>query len=69
VKFDYKGKNQHLLKDITVAQAKWLGNILGQLSDAQIKDAFRAANYSPEQIDALSAVVKERIAQLNSLQG
>jgi len=50
VRFDYKGKNKHLISDITVAQAKWLGNILSQLSDQQISDAFRAANYSPNRL-------------------
>ena len=67
VRFDYKGKNKHLINDITVAQAKWLGNILSQLSDQQITDAFRAANYSPEQIEALTRVVKARINELVSL--
>ena len=67
VRFDYKGKNKHLISDITVAQAKWLGNILSQLSDQQISDAFRAANYSPEQIEALTRVVKARINELVSL--
>jgi len=67
VRFDYKGKNKHLINDITVAQAKWLGNILSQLSDQQISDAFRAANYSPEQIEALSRVVKARINELVNL--
>ena len=69
IRFDYKGKNKHLIQDITVAQAKWLGNILSQLSDQQISDAFRAANYSPEQIEALSRVVKARINELASLPG
>ena len=69
VVFDYKGKNKHLIKDITVAQAKWLGNILSQLSDQQISDAFRAANYSPEEIQALTRVVKARINELVNLQG
>ena len=67
VRFDYKGKNKHLISDITVAQAKWLGNILSQLSDQQISDAFRAANYSPEQIEALTRVVKARINELVKL--
>jgi len=67
VRFDYKGKNKHLISDITVAQAKWLGNILSQLSDQQISDAFRAANYSPEQIEALTRVVKARINELAKL--
>jgi len=69
VRFDYKGKNKHLINDITVAQAKWLGNILSQLSDQQISDAFRAANYSPEQIEALTRVVKARINELVNLAG
>src|SRR5947199_7987932 len=32
VVIDYKGKNQHLLDDITVEQAKWIGGILSLLS-------------------------------------
>ena len=67
VVFNYNGKNQSLLKNITVEQAKWLGNILGKLSDQQIADAFRAANYTPEEIQGLTEVVKSRIAELNSL--
>jgi len=58
-----------LLKNITVAQAKWLGNILSQLSDKQISDAFRAANYSPEVISALTEEVKSRINELVNLPG
>src|SRR5947209_941144 len=69
VRFNYNGKNQHLLKNITVAQAKWLGNILAQLSDQQISDAFRAANYKPEEIQALTQVVKSRIDELVNLPG
>jgi hypothetical protein len=69
VVFNYNGKNQNLLKNITVAQAKWLGNILSQLSEQQIRDAFRAANYSPEEIEGLTQVVKSRIAELASLPG
>jgi len=69
VRFNYNGKNQHLLKNITVAQAKWIGNILAQLSDQQISDAFRAANYRPEQIQALAQVVKSRIDELVNLPG
>ncbi len=69
VVFNYNGKNQSLLKNITVEQAKWLGSILSQLSDQQISDAFRAANYTPEEITALTEVVKSRISELVNLQG
>lgn len=69
VVFNYNGKNQHLLKHITVAQAKWLGTILSQLSEQQITDAFRAANYSPEVIQALTEEVRSRIGELANLPG
>jgi hypothetical protein len=69
VEFDYHGKNQNLLKDITVEQAKWIGSILSQLSDQQISDAFRAANYSPDEIQSLTRVVRARINELANLPG
>ena len=67
VEFDYHGKNQNLLKDITVEQAKWIGRILLQLSDQQISDAFRAANYTPDQIQRMTQVVRARINELANL--
>lgn len=67
VEFNYHGKNQNLLKDITVEQAKWIGSLLSQLTDQQISDAFRAANYSPDQIQGLTRVVRSRITELANL--
>lgn len=61
----YKGKNRDLFEDITVEQGRWLADLLVQLSDKQIKDAFRAANYTPEEIEMLAAGVKERIRTLD----
>jgi len=67
VEFHYHGKKSRITHDITVAQAKWLGNILTQLSDQQISDAFRAANYSPEEIQSLTQALRSRINELVSL--
>ena len=67
VRFQYHGKQSDLFSDIRVEQAKWLGDILAQLSKQQIDDAFRAANYSPEEIDALSYDLRARIDELHSL--
>jgi hypothetical protein len=36
-----------------------------QLTDRQIEDAFRAANYTPDQIAMLKQGVKNRIGQLH----
>ena len=48
------------VEGLTVADARWLSNLLKRLSDDQIKDAFRAANYAPDEIDALTAAVRAR---------
>jgi hypothetical protein len=58
---------QEIAKDIPVADAKWLGQLLGQLSDEQIRDCFRAAGYSPEEVEANATMVKDRIQDLNRL--
>jgi hypothetical protein len=54
-------------KRIPRADAKWIGSRLAQLSPDQIRDAFRAAGYSPEQIDSYSQALLSRIQELNNL--
>jgi hypothetical protein len=67
VKFAYHGKNAGLFNQITVEQAKWIGGLLSQLSEQQLGDAFRAANFTPQEVTALTAEVRERINQLTGL--
>lgn len=67
VNFRYSGKKKGIFDDITVAQAKWLGGWLSRLSRRQIRDAFRAANYSPEEVGMLTDAVLDRIEQLRHL--
>lgn len=67
VNFRYGGKKREIFDDITVPHAKWLGELLAGLSPQQIKDAFRAANYNPEEIGILTEAVQDRIEQLRSL--
>jgi hypothetical protein len=54
-------------KHIPRADAKWIGARLAQLSADQIRDAFRAAGYSPEQIESYTQAVESRIQELNNL--
>ena len=63
----FGGKNRGLLHDIDVQDAQWIGSWLAQLSDAQLRDAFRAANYRPDQINLLVREVRERTSELLSL--
>jgi hypothetical protein len=67
VDFSYSGKNQKLFDNVTVEDAKWLAGWLGRLSDEQIKDAFRAANYTPTEVDQLAGAVRARVNALANL--
>lgn len=69
LRFAFKGKQGDLLDKVTVADARWLGNLLSQLSDRQIEDVFRAANFSPEETRMLTRAVRARIDMLVNLSG
>ncbi len=63
----FGGKNRGLMKDLTIQDAQWVASLLSQLSDQQLRDAFRAANYSPGQINLLADEIRERTNELLSL--
>ncbi|HYP00055.1 MAG TPA: hypothetical protein VER76_07680 [Pyrinomonadaceae bacterium] len=67
VDFEFSGKKRGIYNDITVDEARWIGQLLARLSDRQIGDAFRAANYTPAQVRTLSRAVRARINELASL--
>ncbi|HEV2418945.1 MAG TPA: hypothetical protein VGX94_14205 [Terriglobia bacterium] len=49
------------------ADARWIGQLLARLSPSQIRDAFRSAGYSPQEVEEFAKVVELRIAVLNKL--
>ena len=65
--FFYKGKRQDLFDDIRVEEARWVGSLLARLSDRQLADAFRAANYTPAEVGLLTRAVRARINELVNL--
>ena len=67
VNFHYKLRRKDLFKDITVDQAQWINGWLSRLSDRQIEDAFRAANYSPDEVRMMTRGVRARIGELNGV--
>jgi hypothetical protein len=54
---------QHIPHD----DARWLGERLSHLSDQQIRDCFRTAGYTRDEVEELTHVIKDRIAALNAL--
>jgi hypothetical protein len=54
-------------KHIPREHAIWIGGYLNQLSDPQIRDAFRAGGFSPQEIERYSRKVREKINELVDL--
>jgi hypothetical protein len=54
-------------KRIPRSDARWMGQMLAKLSPSQIRDAFRAAGYSADEIDGFAKVVEKRIGELTAL--
>jgi hypothetical protein len=59
--------NHWVGRHIPVADAKWVGDLLAQLSPKQIRDAFRAAGFSPEEVEGFSKIIELRIRDLKAL--
>jgi hypothetical protein len=54
-------------RHIPRADARWMGERLAQISPDQMRDAFRAAGYSADDVEGFVAVIENRIRQLNEL--
>ena len=62
-----RARIEDVTRQIPRADAKWLGRRLSMLSDAQIRDCFRAAGYTPDVVGVYTQAVRKRIAALNAL--
>lgn len=60
-------KQRWIGKDIPREHARWLGSMLGQLSEEQIGNAFRAAGYGSAEVHGFTEMILKRISELNTL--
>ena len=44
--------------------ARWFSGIVGELTEAQVRQAFETAGATPEEVNGFSAVIMRRIAAL-----
>ncbi|HYG82478.1 MAG TPA: hypothetical protein VD861_18930, partial [Pyrinomonadaceae bacterium] len=67
----YRGevKKEGAMRGIPVEHAAWVGSLLSQLTDSQLRDAFHAAGYLDAVADGYVRALRERINQLVDLQG
>ena len=66
----YRGevKKEAAMRGIPVEHAAWVGSLLSQLTDEQLRTAFRAASYTESETEGYVRALRERIEQLVSLQ-
>lgn len=69
IEFTFRGKSDKIFDRISRSSGRWLSKLLIQLSDAQIEDAFRAANHSAADIATYTSAVKNRIRELENAVG
>jgi hypothetical protein len=70
VNFPYyrmRTRMERVAKHIPIEDARWIGNLLGQLSSEQIRDCFRAGGFSPEDVEGYATIVMQRIETLKKL--
>jgi hypothetical protein len=68
VDFAYKGLYKNLVRDrIAPQDVAWASNLLGQLSDKQWQDAFRAAGYEPEIANRFITKMRAKIEEGRAL--
>ena len=65
--YRHEVNKEKAMRGIPVTHALWIGSLLTQLSDEQLRDAFRAANYSGSVRESYVAALRERINQLTEL--
>ena len=60
-------KKEKSMRGIPIEHARWVGSLLSQLSDNQLRQAFRVAGYRPAIANSYVRSLRERINQLNRL--
>lgn len=61
IEFGYGGRHQELLSTIGPEDLRWAAGQMQRLTDAQWRDAFRAANYAAPTADRFIRRIKEKI--------
>ena len=62
-----QANKEKAMRRIPVQNARWMGTQLARLSDDQLRDAFRAANYDNATMEGFIRALRDRINQLAQL--
>jgi hypothetical protein len=59
---------ERILSGVKVEHARWMGNLLGRLSEKQITDAFKAGGFIDSEVAIYVPEIRNRIMQLQNLE-
>src|SRR5215213_4471099 len=65
--YRHEVNKEKAMRGIPIAHAQWIGSLLNQVSDEQLRDAFRAAGYSDGVRESYVAALRARVNQLTEL--
>src|SRR5438093_116349 len=68
VDLHFRSKRGNLYKNISVDDVRWITGWLSRLNDRQIEDAFRSANYSPDESQMMTQAVRRRVRELQNVE-
>jgi len=63
IEFDYRGVNDSLVDTVSAPDVIWTCRLMDRISDAQWRDAFDAAGYSPEERERFVKKIKSKIGE------
>jgi hypothetical protein len=69
VELSYTGKGGRILKAVPVEHARWFCDVVGKLSDDQLRAAFRAAGADQTETSGFTTRIREKINELKSAVG
>jgi hypothetical protein len=69
VRFHYSGLHKELFRNLRPADVRWTAERLARVSDRQLEDAFRAAQYEPDLAQRFIRRLKQKIAEGLALKG
>jgi len=65
--YETRTRMEKVTQHIPREDARWLGERLSHLSGEQIRDCFRSAGYTADEVEEYARIIKDRIAALNAL--
>jgi hypothetical protein len=68
VLWGYQGqRTMDMVQNITREDVRWFYRLAGQLTDDQLRGALRASGANPEEVEAFTAALRQRIEKLRSV--